>query len=658
MRTLISGVVIAALALVHPGAQAPPPQQQPSVRPPFRSDATLVTVDVYPTKDGQPVEGLTKDDFEIREDGVPQEIEAFEFVSIEPGSPESELRDPNNQQEMLDRIADPRTRLFVVYLDTYHVDLAGSHISRAPLTMMLNRLLAPTDLFAVMTPKMDARGMVFARRTLSIEAQLEKHWEWGDASKPYLDELETMLENCYASTAAGMLPELYARHREDLVFTTLEDMVSRLEGMREGRKVVFILSNGWRLFDRSDDIIRLLAELGPMKAPPIGVTSLGKPRLGTDIKDGTLFACDAEASRLAQLEHGRRYRDLLRAAAQANVAFYPVHLGGVGASSRTVQAFQSLASETDGDSVTMTNDLLTGVDRIARGLSAYYLLGYASTNTRFDGRSRRIDVRVKQPGIDVRARRGYRAMTEAERDTMNAVAAPVSPLARGVNAAVAELAQIRPEVKFYVNAVTFTGERGTQAWVTGEVIRSAVRADFAKGGTVDVTLGSGAHSVTTEVALEPGARTFVTSIALPRPPDVGAPVRARLTAPSATIPLLATAAVAADGRSARLFRRGPATGNRLDPAADRRFSRTERLHLEIPAGAAVRPASARLLDTRAQPLSVPVTIGERRDDAAGVRWITADLTLAPLGAGDYVIEVVVSGPNGDRNVLTAIRVTR
>lgn len=66
----------------------------------------------------------------------------------------------------------------------------------------------------------------------------------------------------------------------------------------------------------------------------------------------------------------------------------------------------------------------------------------------------------------------------------------------------------------------------------------------------------------------------------------------------------------------------------------------------------------RLLDNRAQPLSVPITVGERIDETTGLRWITADLRLAPLGPGDYVVELVLVGPADDPTVLTAIRVTR
>ena len=49
-----------------------------------------------------------------------------------------------------------------------------------------------------------------------------------------------------------------------------------------------------------------------------------------------------------------------------------------------------------------------------------------------------------------------------------------------------------------------------------------------------------------------------------------------------------------------------------------------------------------LLDRAGKALQVPVQVTERTD-ADGIRWIVADVTLAPLAAGDYAIEVSAGG---------------
>jgi hypothetical protein len=65
-----------------------------------------------------------------------------------------------------------------------------------------------------------------------------------------------------------------------------------------------------------------------------------------------------------------------------------------------------------------------------------------------------------------------------------------------------------------------------------------------------------------------------------------------------------------------------------------------------------------LLDKSGEPLSVPVTAGERTDAQTGQRWLTADVTLAALGAGDYIIEFTTGDAAAQKKVMTAIRVTR
>src|SRR5678815_2616462 len=108
---LLSGVIASS-------AQQTPPQQQ---RPPvFRGESVLVTVDVYPQREGKIVEGLKAEDFQILEDGKPQAVENVEFVRVEPSLSESERRDPNSVTEMLRQASDPHNRVFVV-LSLIHI---------------------------------------------------------------------------------------------------------------------------------------------------------------------------------------------------------------------------------------------------------------------------------------------------------------------------------------------------------------------------------------------------------------------------------------------------------------------------------------------------------------------------------------------------------
>jgi hypothetical protein len=164
--------------------------------------------------------------------------------------------------------------------------------------------------------------------------------------------------------------------------------------------------------------------------------------------------------------------------------------------------------------------------------------------------------------------------------------------------------------------------------------------------------------------LKPGERTFLVKLDLPPGGSGSLDIRARLSSAAGTSPPLTDAVrleLESSATRGLLFRRGPTTGNRILPAADARFMRTERARIEIPLGPGPRdgkPGAGRLIDRGGLTTKVPVVVGERTDEGTGQRWITADVTLAPLSPGDYAIEVVIAKEAGDEPVLTAIRVVR
>ena len=131
-------------------------------------------------------------------------------------------------------------------------------------------------------------------------------------------------------------------------------------------------------------------------------------------------------------------RSAINAAVRAHVAIYPVDTRGLQAvvpggdasraSGRGTQLFSganvrsqftqltasqdtlgSLATDTGGRAFLDSNDFAPAFDRVQRDMSAYYLIGYATTNLAKDGRFRTIKVRVKKPNMKIEARNGYYA---------------------------------------------------------------------------------------------------------------------------------------------------------------------------------------------------------------------------------------------------------
>src|SRR5580698_8256951 len=166
---LVSSLVMSGLVVSGSGvsriSQTPVPQPTQPTQPTFRTEANYVRVDVFPTHDGAPVLDLTQNDFELREGGVPQKIDQFEHVMIRAGGPQDIRIEPNTVRDSLAMAQNPRARLIVLFLDTYHVEVDGSHNIRKPLVDALDRLIGPDDLAAVMTPQMSAKDITFARKT-------------------------------------------------------------------------------------------------------------------------------------------------------------------------------------------------------------------------------------------------------------------------------------------------------------------------------------------------------------------------------------------------------------------------------------------------------------------------------------------------------------
>jgi len=103
-----------------------------------------------------------------------------------------------------------------------------------------------------------------------------------------------------------------------------------------------------------------------------------------------------------------------------------------------------------------------------------------------------------------------------------------------------------------------------------------------------------------------------------------------------------------------LYRGRPAATSPLRPVADLQFRRTERLHAEWTPAGELDQRSARLLSRTGQPLPIPVAVTER--DVAGRKMLAADLNLAPLAAGDYVIELTAGRGGTQTTRLLAFRV--
>ena len=408
--------------------------------PRFRAGANLVRVDAYITADGKPVSDLTVEDFEVLEDGVVQKVESFQLIQPRGPAPVSALREPNTVAESRQMAADPAARLFVIFMDIWHVQLEGSYHAKAPIMAMLGRVIGQDDLVGVMTPDMSPRHMALARRPETIEGIFQDHWYWGQRGRLVsVDPAEEEFRRCLAGER-GVIDELIRRRRERQTLDALSALITHLEGIREERKFVLLLSEGWRL-GRSEMRLTANQERIPGQGG-IGVDPNGRLRMDPDRGGGSQDSCERERSMLAFLDLTSMFDTLIQRANRANISFYPLDARGLVVFDSPIgpapppppsvdaailrgryDALRTLAENTDGVAILNSNATTRGVERMVEDTGAYYLLGYYSTNTKLDGKYRRLTVRVKRKGADVRARPGYLAPTREEMATPVVVAA-------------------------------------------------------------------------------------------------------------------------------------------------------------------------------------------------------------------------------------------
>ena len=692
-RARILVALLAVVTLVHAQDQQP--------RPTFRTEANYVRVDAYPTKSGTPIPDLTREEFEILENGQPQKIEQFERILIRGNIPQEARREPNTVEEGRRAAQDSRARVFVLFLDTYHVDVAASRQIRRPLTEMLDRMLGPDDVIAVMTPEMSPRDMAFARKTTTIAGFLDKYWYWGerDRGNP-VDSEDSAYGYCYPNVPAqdrcadqnGVAAEMIDRRHEVRTLGALEDLVRYLRGVREERKAILAVSNGWLLFRPNLQLMRPLACEGLPSLPEPGID----PRTGRlSTKDPNLpptqnNSCSIDRTNLAQIDDERQFRDIQDEANRANASFYTIDPRGLAAFDTTmmrmdvpgpppppvpvpvdaamgrgrITTLRTLAEATDGMAIVNTNDLLGGLRRVVDDLSSYYLIGYYSSG-KLDGKFHSITVRVKRPGVQVRARRGYLAATtvEVERTSRasggGANAAPGAEAeALAVESALRSLGSFAKETSLRLRAASGSKSDSQPAvWLVGEVGSADA---WRLGAAADVTLlQEGQTIASTHVSVPPGSRHFRTLLSPSSPFQPGEySVNVRMTATSqlaaTSEQTLLTVPAAPAVSGSLLFRKGPFTGLQEVPTADLRFRRSEQMRIDIPAAAASTAGTARLLDRTGKTMTgVPLSV-VFRDDPDGSRWAATRVPLSPLGPGDYIVEVSV----GEQKTLTPFRIVQ
>jgi hypothetical protein len=142
------------------------------------------------------------------------------------------------------------------------------HFLREEVDHALDRLIGADDLVGVMTPEMSAGDIAFARKTTTIDGFLSRHWIWGERDQlnsrdPHEDQYRACYPGLGPNAACsdddrGVADEMIERRREHQTINALQDLVQYLRGVREERKAILAISDGWRLFRPNPALARRL----------------------------------------------------------------------------------------------------------------------------------------------------------------------------------------------------------------------------------------------------------------------------------------------------------------------------------------------------------------------------------------------------------------
>jgi VWFA-related protein len=439
MRILSAGGVAVLLAGIGLAAQQRPGQRRPIEQPPgeqpqvptFRVTVEAIEIEAFVTDEqGKPVTGLTREDFEILEDGKPQDITSFSQVDIpfERRADTRALSAAVDPDVVANDHSDGRVYMFV--LDEMPPDAALR--SRVFLKRFLERHFAANDRGAVvfLGRQNSMAGQTFTNDPRLLLAAVERFAGGVSAENaPISVAVEDPLAP--AAQAAGGIPPGSVAARKKLIesFRTaqkaeagvtalgtmsgLEAAVNGIARLRGRRKSLMLLSTGL-----PEPIFRALTYDGGVltKAEQSAHAAVTAATRGSV----TIYAVDPSGLTTDTADGGTGD------APEHDVLSDDPAINGLEASDKRL-SLSMLADATGGFSLVNSNGFNAAFDRIVRENSTYYLLGYTSSNDRRDGRHRSLRVRVTRPGLRVRARDGYIAPFKNERAPEPAHIASLSP---------------------------------------------------------------------------------------------------------------------------------------------------------------------------------------------------------------------------------------
>jgi VWFA-related protein len=424
--TAVVVVLAAGLSAQTPGqskpaSPAPQPQEKPAQqeKPTFRVQVDLVTNDVVVRDEkGNFIPDLKKDEFEIYEDGVRQDITSMTVVTggrvnnilaaPPPAPPEGIILPPPKPR------TDISGRIFLFFVDDLHLQFHNTGRIRDLFKKISKELVHDGDMFGIVSsgPSSIAIDMTYDRARL-------------DEAIKKIAGNELSPTDIIQGPSGSQGPS-EVRYRAHVAFSTVNDILQNLEQVHNRRKALVYVSDGY--------------DFNPYQESRLGFTDPNSPfqqnefarsqrQMASENSDGSTNQTDPLTQQQKQNEEfadadlARELGELTRQANRANVTMYtidPRGLVGMGDIDQQVDpqqwnefvrksqdSLRVIAEETGGIAVVNQNDYSKALKRIDAETSDYYVLGYISKNPDPTKRRRQIDVKVTRKDASVWFRKEY-----------------------------------------------------------------------------------------------------------------------------------------------------------------------------------------------------------------------------------------------------------
>jgi VWFA-related protein len=383
-----------------PPSQAPAQTSNQETRIRINTEIVLVNV-IARDKHGNLIRDLKKDDFTVLEDGQRQQLASFDFENVDElalaaqqgttvtgtAAPGAILK-PDQQQSTLD--ARDR-RLILMFFDFSAME--PDEIDRAvdSAKKYVNSSMKPADLVGMVSLATNLKvDLDFTADRPKILAQLSAY---NSSEGQGFENGSTGSSEGSAESGGSYTPDDtdYNTFSADRKLLALQSVMQSLGTIPQKKSLIYF-SNGISQSGVDNQSALRAATASAVKANvsiyPVDVRGLQSFPPGGQAQSASL--------------HGQS------AYSGASV------INDLNSNAGSQETLYTLASDTGGKAFMDTNDFSGVFSQVQKDSSAYYVLGYTSTNRLKDGHFRRLKVQVNRPDIKLEYRSGYYAGRDYE----------------------------------------------------------------------------------------------------------------------------------------------------------------------------------------------------------------------------------------------------